>query len=174
VNDQKSIFGILVGLVALFAFWLWATGRFATLVTAMGGTNPVGTSSAATSTNGDAGAPAAASRTSQSVAIPNYANTTAAAQSLSLSTPYGLGLGGASSLGGYTVNGAMSGGVSVTPSVFANTFSIPKPVSSSGGNDWLSELFGAQTTSVGPATGSAGVGGNDAANIVGGNSAPLG
>ena len=171
MNDQKSVFGIFVGLIALFAFWLWATGRYAQLATALGAAPAAVAGAAASSVTGSAGAPAAAA-SSSAVTIPNYANTSQAVQSLQLSTPYGLNLGGANMLGGFTVAGATSGGVSVTPTVFANSQSVP-PVTSQAGGDWLSGLF-ADLTGTTTLTAGAASGGNDAANVAGGNSAPLG
>jgi hypothetical protein len=176
MNDQKSIFGIFVGLCALFVLWLWASGNGVTLWKAATGqsASAPGASNLAANTVGGQSAPlggTSAGTTNTTMSIPNYAPTTGAI------TP-----SGAQSIGGNTYNGAMSGGVSITPTSIAYSATVPASVSNTNGStNWLSWL----TT---PLT-NAGIGGlapdfanasfsswSDplAANVVGGNSAPLG
>ena len=165
MQDQKSIFGIVLGLVALFCFWLWASGKYAAFLALATGTAPASTATgaAATSTNGSTGGPLAASSggSSGSVTIPNYVNTSPLATALAAiqsSPAYN------SSLGGYTTTGAVGGGTQVTPTVLANSTSIPTATVAAGNNgDWLASLlagFGATGTQATAATNPTTIGSN--------------
>jgi hypothetical protein len=120
MNDQKSIFGILAGLLCLFAFWLWATGKFGQLKTALGAT-PAATPGDASKNDAANVTGGNAAPLSGTIQIPNYQNTTAAANQLHDLAANVLG-GNSAPLGGG--GGAISGAVSITPSIFVNSASV--------------------------------------------------
>lgn len=151
MTDQKSIFGVLVGLAALFLLWLWASGNAATLWAAA-----TGTPTASTPTTGTATGAAQAAPNAGSFGTYGTANTVAQPTSYINTTPAAVIEVNPSSIGGYTVAGAQSGGVAVMPTVIANTNSIPSNASIDEANSLLSFL-----------------GLNSQANVVGGNAAPL-
>ena len=137
--DEKSIFGVLVALAAIFILWLWASGNAAALWSAISG--------AAVST----------------VTVPNYASNVQAsgfsinsllnaAQGSTAPSYYGIQLPNPESIGGNTFSGAMSGGVSVTPTVFSQSTSVPAYTSTTQSSDWLSELLGLTPSSVAPSS----------------------
>jgi len=144
-SDSKSIFGVLVGLGALFLLWLWASGNAAQLWAAATGTTvatPPTPAAAATSpsaymqgsnTTGPVVAAATPAATIGSVAVPQFVNTSPA-----ITTPP------ASAIAGLTLAGAQSGGVQVTPTVLYNTSSVPATtgygpgaLQNSGVTNWL-------------------------------------
>jgi hypothetical protein len=146
MNDQKSIFGIAVGLVALFAFWLWASGRYSAFAALASGA-PAAVATATTGAASAAANGAGATQTSSagSLTIPTYVDTSpliAQLNALQTSTPAGIALGSPQAMAGMTVNGATSGGVSVTPNVFANTSSVAPSLFSASSGNWVSELLG--------------------------------
>jgi hypothetical protein len=107
-NDDRSIFGVLVGLAALFVLWLWASGNGAKLWAVATSSNP--TTSTTPSTT-PAYEPGGGLNTLAPSTTPAYepgggVNTLAA-----IVSPY------ADAIAGNTYAGAQSGGVSVTPSV---------------------------------------------------------
>lgn len=178
MNDQKSIFGILVGLVALFALWLWASGNGQQLLAAATGTGTSTTPLAANTTGGNSaplGGTSSAGSVSTTIAVPQYVSTTAA---IVPTNP--------NAIGGYTYGGATSGGVSITPTVLANSTSVPAVTQVGSIPNWLSGIINStaatvqNATSLGtsqaaPNSGSFGdYSGPLAANTVGGESAPLG
>jgi hypothetical protein len=144
MQDQKSIFGIACGLVALFFFWLWASGKYASFLAWAGaapsGTGSVATGANASTTNGQTGAVAAASggSSTSAVAEPNYVNTSPLASALAAiqaSPAY------SSALGGYTTNGAVGGGTQITPTVLANSSAVPATTPSLSSSNWLETLL---------------------------------
>ena len=170
--DEKSIFGVLVALAAIFILWLWASGNAAALWYAISGaaaSSPVATGAAAAATNGSSGASLAASVTPtpssqvSTVTVPNYASNVQAngfsinsllnaAQGGTAPSYYGIQLPNPESIGGNTLNGAVSGGVSVTPTVFSQSTSVPAYTSTTQSSDWLSELLGLTPSSVAPSS----------------------
>jgi hypothetical protein len=163
--DQKSIFGVLVGIAALFLLWLWASGNAKTLWAAASGTpsTTTPTTGAATGTvaaNVVNGASAPLGGSTQ-ISVPNYTSTLPA-----ITFPT------AGSIGGYTTSGAQSGGVSIAPTAIANAQGA---VSSGYSGNFVNNAL--QWLGIGAASNTASYGTWDsgpAANVVGGNSAPLG
>ena len=162
MTDQKSIFGVLVALGALFCLWMWASGNWQKLYTAATGT---GTGSAGGATANAAGASTGTSAvapvpaaTAGAVTVPTYV-----ALSSYLPNP--------GSIGGYTSGGASSGGVSLTPTVFNASNSVPVYNMGSGSfESWLSSLWGGGSESpFGPSDTESPFGPSDGVDPVGGS-----
>lgn len=133
MQDSKSVFGVLVGLFALFCLWLFASGNWGKLYAAVTG----GTSSAAPSST-TAGAPAAVA-TGAPAQVTTVAPTTNYASGISIlplpTNPIGGG------------GGATSGGVSVTPSALNALAGEPVPGQTTAPN-WLNSILGVGSTAV--------------------------
>jgi hypothetical protein len=128
-SDSKSIFGVLVGLFALFLLWLWASGNAAQLWAVVSGTPAPSTSTTAKPTSTVATTtPIAGSPIQTGITVPTYQTpqlTTVATPTQYINTSPAITAPSPQSIGGLTFAGAQSGGVQITPSVFANSSSVP-------------------------------------------------
>jgi hypothetical protein len=191
-SDTKSIFGVLVGLMALFLLWLWASGNAAALWAVASGKPASSTASTAPAANvvGGNAAPLGGSPVSTGISVPNYVAPTATVAAVTvpqyINTTAAIAAPSTQSIGGFTYAGAQSGGVQITPTALLNTFSTPAtteitstntPLGQGGGAiaNWLLNVLdplGIGGGSVSP-TASFGSYNDPAANVAGGNAAPL-
>lgn len=146
-SDQKSIFGILVAIAALFLLWLWASGNAATLWAAANGSG-TNTSTPNSATNA---APNAGSFGAYGTATPTALNTTVNVPNYTTTIP-AIQYNTAGAIGGNTSTGAVSGGAGVTPTVLANSNSVPAIATLEEEESYIQGLLGLGSGSVPVAT----------------------
>ncbi len=147
--DQKSIFGVLVALAALFILWLWASGNAATLWAAATGN---ASSSTTATTGAGIAAPNSGSFGTYNSVSPTTLNTTVNVPNYTSTLP-AVQLPSPTNIAGATFSGATNGGVSVTPTVLANSNSVPAIANLSDEDSLIATILGLGTGSLGVSSG---------------------